>query len=110
MLINFLIFVIFTILIVLSTLGYGLIFANKLFKKSEYLSLPLKGIFGIFFIYIISTLTHLVVPHNYAHNSIVLIIGILLFYEFYRKGLIENKQLKTISYVFLFLVLCLIIR
>ena len=105
MLINFLIFVIFTILIVLSTLGYGLIFANKLFKKSEYLSLPLKGIFGIFFIYIISTLTHLVVPHNYAHNSIVLIIGILLFYEFYRKGLIENKQLKTISYVFLFLFL-----
>ena len=54
MILNTIIFSILSVLIVFSTLGYGLIFANKILQNSQYLNLSVKGIFGIFFLYIIS--------------------------------------------------------
>ena len=68
------IFLSLTILIIVSTLGYGLIFCNKIFLKSRYINLPFKGIFGIFFLYIISSITHIVLPHNHIHNSLLLFL------------------------------------
>ena len=59
---NTLIFTSMSFLVILSTLGYGLVFCNKVFQDSRYLNLPFVGIFGIFFLYIISSITHLVAP------------------------------------------------
>ena len=56
-----------------------------------------------FFLYIISSVTHLVVPHNYTHNIILLIIGLLIFSIFLKKGFVKKKELKTIFLVFTFL-------
>ncbi|MBS29561.1 MAG: hypothetical protein CMG39_00150 [Candidatus Marinimicrobia bacterium] len=95
------IFLSLTILIIVSTLGYGLIFCNKIFLKSRYINLPFKGIFGIFFLYIISSLTHLVLPHNHIHNSLLLFFGITFFIISFEKKIIEKKQLKIIFIIFI---------
>ena len=53
MILNTIIFSILSVLIVFSTLGYGLVFTNKILQNNQYLNLPIKGIFGVFFIYYI---------------------------------------------------------
>ena len=92
MILNTLIFTVLSVLIVFSTLGYGLIFTNKIFQNNQYLNLSIKGIFGIFFLYIISSVTHLVVPHNYTHNIILLVTGLLIFLIFLKKVLLKKKS------------------
>ena len=105
MFLNTLIFFIISILLLLSTLGYGLIFTGYIFQKNYYLNLSLKGILGIFFLYIISSITHLILPHNYTHNSIILLIGLILFYNSFKKGLVEKQHLKKILIIFACLLL-----
>jgi len=100
MLLNFSIFLIFSILIIISTLGYGIFISNKIFINSKYLSLPLKGFFGIFFLYLISSFTHLILPHNYIHNSIIIIIGILFFFKLINKTINHKENLKHIIFFF----------
>ena len=100
MIFNTLIFTVLSILIMFSILGYGLIFTNKIFQKNEYLNLPIKGIFGIFLLSIISSITNLFVPHNYIHNTLLLFVGLLIFIIFLKKGFVEEKELKTIFVVF----------
>ena len=109
MILNTLIFFILSLLILLSTIGYGLIFAGKIFQKNNYLNLPLKGLLGIFFLYIISATTHLILPHNYIHNTIILLIGILFLYNYYIRGLVEKKHLNKILIAFVCLFLGFII-
>ena len=49
---NTLIFTSMSFLVILSTLGYGLVFCNKVFQDSRYLNLPFVGIL-VFFSYIL---------------------------------------------------------
>ena len=100
MLLNFSIFLIFSILIVISTLGYGIFISNKILRNTKYLSLPLKGFFGIFFLYLISSFTHLILPHNYIHNSIIIIIGLLFFFKLINKKINHKENLKHIIFFF----------
>ena len=102
---NFFIFLFVSILIVLSTLGYGMVFSYKLFGNSRYLNLPLKGIFGIFFLYLISSFTHLVLPHNFVHNSIIIFLGLILFFKFSSRKNFEIYEFKLIVFFFTFLLL-----
>ena len=44
MILNTLIFTVLSVLIVFSTLGYGLIFTNKIFQNNQYLNLSIKEI------------------------------------------------------------------
>ena len=70
-------FFIFSLLILLSTIGYGLIVVKLLkFEKFEY-NLGLVGILGLFTLSIIASYTHLFFPHNYIHNLIIILIGLL---------------------------------
>ncbi len=100
MLLNFSIFVIFSILIIISTLGYGIFISNKIFSNSKYLSLPLKGFFGIFFLYLLSSFTHLILPHNYIHNSVIILIGLLFFFKLINKKANHKENLKHIIFFF----------
>ena len=102
---NFFIFLFVSILIVLSTLGYGMVFSYKLFGNSRYLNLPLKGIFGIFFLYLISSFTHLVLPHNFVHNSIIIFLGLILFFKFSSRKNFEIYEFKLIVFFFTCLLL-----
>ena len=89
-------------MILTSVVGYGLLFQRIfLFKKNIFLNLPIIGIFGLFILYLLSFSTHLILPHNFIHNFIILLLGIFLFYKFNKK--INKRELKTIIIIFLLL-------
>ena len=105
MIFNFLIFLLFSIIIILSTIGYGLAFSNKILGNSKYINLPLKGILGIFFLYLLSSLTHIILPHNFTHNLVVLSIGLILFFKLFKKEKTNKKQFNHILFFFVCLFL-----
>ena len=98
MIFNFLIFILFSIIIILSTIGYGLAFSNKILGNSKYINLPLKGILGIFFLYLLSSLTHIILPHNFTHNLVVLSIGLILFFKLFKKEKTDRQQFNHILF------------
>ena len=105
MIFNFLIFILFSIIIILSTIGYGLAFSNKILGNSKYINLPLKGILGIFFLYLLSSLTHIILPHNFTHNLVVLSIGLILFFKLFKKEKTDRQQFNHILFFFVCLFL-----
>ena len=80
MIINTLIFIIFSFVILFSTIGYGLFFSKIIVGRSIYLNLASQSLFGILLLYFISSFTHLFFPHDYVHNLILLLVGLFFFY------------------------------
>ena len=79
---NLLIVTSYYLLILISIIGYGLIF-NRLFKLNLSLKeFSLIGIIGLIFITFISFVTNIVVAHNFEHNILFLSIGITYFFLF----------------------------
>ena len=86
---NYLVFFISYFLIILSVVGHGL--AIK-FTKAE-LSIEeigFVGLVGIFFLILYSYLTHFFISHNYLHNIVFIIIGLVSTYYFRSKILIKK--------------------
>lgn len=102
---NFLIFILISVLVVFSVLGYGLFFSKLIIGDTRFLNLPIKGIFGIFAIYLISSITHIFYPHNFAHNIFLHFLGILIFVYYFYIHRVKKKNLIQIFYFFLFLFL-----
>ena len=104
---NILIFIIFYFAIIFSVLGYGYLAIN--FAKNKYISNDLGyiGLVGILFLIIISYISHFFVSHNYIFNSLILIIGLLLFISqiLKNKKFIEKKNIKILILVFIILFL-----
>ena len=95
------IFILFALFSLISILGYGVIF-NKIFLKDlKNLNLGLVGFCGLFFLSGISYFTHLFTPHNFTHNLIIFIFGILSFLIFYKKKIIFIKK----EYIFILFLL-----
>ena len=88
----FLIYII-TLVITLSTLGYGSITLNFLKINSE--NIGLYGIMGLFLLSIFSSYSHLLFPHNYIHNLIFILIGLLFFFK------IKEKKLNNFKKIFI---------
>jgi len=69
-------------LLLISVIGYGLIFKILIFgsfkdmtdQKSIYI-----GFYGLFFITFVSVITSLVICHNFIHNCLLHLFGILFF-------------------------------
>ena len=101
--INLIYFIFFSIFFLLSTLGYGLIFQRFFLKRNFFSNLALSGIFGLFTLYIISSISHLIFAHNYAHNAIVHVIGITSFLYFNLTKQVNKKQSILIFIFFLIL-------
>ena len=95
-----LIFIIFIILSLMAIIGYGKIFQQIFFDKKVLINNGLVGFFGLFFLSFISYLTHLVYPHNFVHNSVLLIVGILFFLIFSHN---EKIKISKSSYIILIL-------
>ena len=107
MIFNLILIFIYPLIILVSTIGYGLIFKKFFFKNDYYLNISILGIFGLFSLYILSSITHLFVPHNIFHNSLVHFIGLLNF--FFLKDLIKKKEIKLVFTFFIILFLGFII-
>ena len=65
---NFLIYIIFFNLILISIVGYGFL-ANRLFFKTENYSL--LGFIGLSFLTFLGLTTSLFTNHNYLHNTFI---------------------------------------
>ena len=85
-----------------SIIGYGLMVNKFLGIKILNYSYGLLGILGLFFLSIISSYTHLVFPHNYIHNMIIILFGITYFIRFNQKN---YKELKYFSIIISYLII-----
>ena len=71
-----LILLFFYFLILYSILGYGRIFT---LINSNYQASSFDGLLGIAVLILISYSSNIFFPHNYFHNSIIILIGLLIF-------------------------------
>ena len=92
-------------LITFSIIGYGSFF-NKYFLRSESKNLGFIGIYGIFSLLLISYCSSFFLPHTKFFNSVVLVMGLIIFLI---NKEIFNKDLKKLSIIFGFLIIFIFI-
>ena len=83
--------IVFYFLILFSILGYGRIVTVF---NSDYQASSFDGLIGISILILISFITNLFFPHNFVHNSIVIILGLFLFI-FDLKNNFSNRLKET---------------
>ena len=76
-------------------------------RDNGFLNLSLIGLLGLFSLYLISSITHIFLPHNYFHNIILHLIGLIVAY-FFRKEF-KKDELKFIFGFFIALFIGLLI-
>ena len=81
-----LLFVFFYYLILISTFGYGLLFSNFIKIRNQVFSFSISGILGVIFLTFLSYITNFFFAHNYTHNIVVHIFGLLFFFIFFKKN------------------------
>jgi hypothetical protein len=99
--ISFLTLFIYYWVIIFSIVGYGILF-NKFFYKSSENDIGFIGIYGIFFLILISYITSFFFPHTELFNLIIIIIGLINFFINKEKEMIQ-KNIKNLSFVFIIL-------
>ena len=95
-------FVFFYFIIINSTIGYGYLAARITKIDLKFFNCSFLGLLGVFILLLISYTSHLFVKHNYIHNVIILIIGILSFIYFFLR---EKKKINLIKLNVFFLLL-----
>ena len=99
---NYLLFLTSYFLIVLSVIGHGVL-AIKFTKTNVSTDdIGFVGLVGIFFLIWYSYLTHFFLEHDYLHNIIFIIIGLISVYYF------KFKILTKKNLIFLFLIFSII--
>lgn len=99
-----LIFLIFSIIIMFSTLGYG--FYVSKYLKIKFSNIGLNGILGLFILSVLSSYTHLFFVHNFFHNIIIISFGLFLLFK--TKAL-KNNDLKLLFFAMTLLAIFLFI-
>ena len=95
-------------LILISILGYGFFTSQKIINVKNS-NLGYQGIIGIFFLLLISYISTQFLPHNLIFNSIVLITGIIFFFQFYKNFDIKKKNIKLLLYIFLIFIIFILV-
>ena len=93
-------------MILLSTIGYGLIITKIIKFENFNYNYGIVGILGLFGLSIISSYTHLFLPHGSTHNIIIIILGLVSLIIF------DNNKITKIKYtisIFVLLFICLLI-
>lgn len=100
------VFFITSVFILASTIGYGLLIKKIIgFRKLDY-NYGLIGLLGLFFLSIISSYTHLILPHGYFHNIVIILIGLISLILFKKK---IKESPKYLFIVFSLLFLCILL-
>ena len=105
---DFSLFTIFYFICIYSTFGYGLIFKRIFLKENTLDNYNYIGFYGIFFLIIYSYISHFFLSHNFYHNLILLVIG-LIFFFINLKNLIKIRSFFISNVVFLILFISLFI-
>ena len=93
-----LILLFFYFLILYSILGYGRIFTliNNNYQASSF-----DGLLGIGLLILISYSSNIFFPHNYLHNSIIVLIGLIIFSYDFKKNFSKRKlDYRDITIIF----------
>ena len=90
---NFTIYLLSYFIIIISVIGYGLLFQNTLRKIID-IEFEYNLIGSLLFLIFLSFLTHFFFNHGYIHNTIILLIGLISSIFFYFK---EKKIFKRYS-------------
>ena len=105
---NYLIFLVSYFLIVLSIIGHGVL-AIKLTKTNISTDeIGFVGLVGIFFLILYSYVTHFFISHDYIHNIVFIIIGLVSIYYF-RSKILTKRNLIFLFSIFSFIFLAFII-
>ena len=100
--IELLFFISFYFIGIISTLGYGYFFKNFLLSNNLNLDYGIIGIIGIFFLTLYSYLSHFFIAHGTIHNSILLLLGIVLFLIFFRLNYnVNNSKITYLIFILL---------
>ena len=89
-------FFLFSLIILFSTIGYGIILSKILKFENFNYNFGVVGILGLFFLSLISSFTHLFLAHNYTHNILLILIGIFGLILVKKVILKETKIVITI--------------
>ena len=76
---NTLIFLFYSFILCLSIFGYGRVYRKYVLNKNNLSNLTIDGIHGLLVIFVISGISHIFFSHNYVHNSILHVLGIIFF-------------------------------
>ena len=106
---DFFILFFFYFVSILSTVGYGLYFQKVINIPVSKRCLGFSALIGIFFLTIYSYFSNIFYEHNIRHNSIVLILGLSLFYFNYLKKSLLTKNIKIFIGIFLLLFISFLI-
>ncbi len=94
-------FISYIIVFLLSTIGYGFIFSNTIYKDFYNYNIGWHGIIGFFTISLLSIFTSFFFAHNFIHNSIIHLIGLssFLIYFYKKKNFGEIKWLFFLVFI-----------
>ena len=107
---NIIFFFVYFYLLLVSVIGFGFCFQNICFrgiKGFDEQKIIYTGFYGLFFLTLISLITSIFVPHNFIHNILLHLFGIL-FFIFFKYGK-KKEYLKTIFLISIFTILALLI-
>tara|TARA_Y100000816_G_scaffold282667_1_gene258637 strand:+ start:55 stop:1740 length:1686 start_codon:yes stop_codon:yes gene_type:complete len=105
---NYLIFFISYFLIVLSVVGHGILAIRLTKTNISTKEIGFVGLVGIFFLILYSYVTHFFVSHDYLHNIVFIIIGLVSIYYF-RSEILIKKNLIFLFSIFFVIFLAFII-
>ena len=101
---NHLIFVFYLLIFLISTIGFGYLFSIFFFKDFRVLNFGYQGIIGFFTICLISIITSFFFPHNFIHNTLLHLVGLVIFFWNFFKNKKDNiLQIKKLLFLFLIL-------
>ena len=83
------ILLLFYFLILFSILGYGRIVT--LFN-SNYQASSFDGLIGISLLILISFITNIFFPHNFFHNSLIIVFGLIFFCFDLKKNFLKRSE------------------
>ncbi len=108
--INIIIFFLVFYILLISVLGYGILFKHFCFGAIQNINNQSSiyiGFYGLFLLTFISVISSLFVPHNFIHNILLHLFGVLFFIFYKTKN--KKKFLKVILLISLFTASALII-
>tara|TARA_B100000900_G_scaffold324297_1_gene283938 strand:- start:3010 stop:4644 length:1635 start_codon:yes stop_codon:yes gene_type:complete len=110
---NFFIFFLSYLIILISIFGYGSFILSFENNKKDYFNLGQIGLVGIFFLIIYSYSSNIFIAHSKTHNILFILIGVLFFFYFLKKNFDKQNFKKDFVYlgiIFLILFFSLLIK
>jgi hypothetical protein len=102
---NIIIIFLLYFIIIFATIGLGKFFLLIFYKDENYLNFGYVGLFSCLVLILYSYLSNFFFPHGFIHNSILILLGLILFIYFYLKSKINFINLKFIFLLFYFFIL-----